>query len=383
MILYGQQDISAEDIKAVSDVLNSSHLTQGCAGVSFEKTLAHICQSKHALAFCNATSALHSACLALDVKAGDLVWTSPISFVASANCALYCQANIDFVDVELQTGNMSIEALTEKLIHAKKSNKLPKVVIVVHLAGQSCDMEAIFSLSQAYSFRIIEDASHAIGGYYQKNPIGNCQYSDITIFSFHPVKIITTGEGGAALTQSKELAEKLALYRSHGITKEQQFMDKESDGPWYYQQITLGHNYRMTDIQAALGSSQLSRLDEFVNKRNTLAQKYDIAMKDSAFMPLTQLKNTYSAYHLYIVQNNQWSVQEKLKIFDNMRNKGIQVHVHYIPIHLHPYYQKLGFNVGDFPQAELYYHQSLTLPLHPNLTFEQQDYIIKELISLG
>jgi len=383
MILYGQQDISSEDIEAVTKVLKSSNLTQGNAGVDFEKSLSSNCQSEYALTFCNATAALHSACLALDVKEGDRVWTSPISFVASANCALYCQAIIDFVDIELQTGNMCANALNEKLIQAKKINQLPKVVIVVHLAGQSCDMEAIFALSQDYDFRIIEDASHGIGGHYNNTAIGSCQYSDITIFSFHPVKIITTGEGGAALTQSQALADKLALYRNHGITRDQQLMDKESDGPWYYQQVTLGYNYRMTDIQAALGSSQLHRLDNFVKKRNTLAQRYNNAFCSTIFRPLKQLPNNYSAYHLYIVQNTQWTKKEKFEAFKILRAKGIQVHVHYIPIHLQPYYQNIGFKKGDFPQAELYYQQSLTLPLHPNLSPEQQEYVIQELLKFS
>jgi len=381
MILYGQQDISSEDIAAVTKVLKSSNLTQGSAGINFENALSTNCQSEYALTFCNATAALHSACLALDVKEGDRVWTSPISFVASANCALYCQARIDFVDVALKTGNICVNSLNEKLIHAKKISQLPKVVIVVHLAGQSCDMEAIFALSQDYGFRIIEDASHGIGGHYNNKPIGSCHYSDITIFSFHPVKIITTGEGGAALTQSKALADKLSLYRNHGITRDQQLMDKESDGPWYYQQVTLGYNYRMTDIQAALGSSQLHRLEMFVQKRNALAQRYDDAFCNSVFRPLKQLQNNYSAYHLYIVQNTQWTTKEKLEAFKTLRAQGIQVHVHYIPIHLQPYYQKLGFKKGDFPQAELYYQQSLTLPLHPKLTIKQQEHVIKELLK--
>lgn len=381
MIQYGQQDISTADIKAVTDILTSPNLTQGNAGHIFESNLAKACQAKYALAFCNATATLHSACLALDVGKNDIVWTSPISFVASANCALYCQATIDFVDVELQTGNMSVEALREKLKSAKKNNKLPKVVIVVHLAGQSCDMAEIFKLSQSYGFRIIEDASHGIGGSYQKALIGSCQYSDITVFSFHPVKIITTGEGGAALTQSKVLAEKLALYRSHGITRDQKLMSKESEGPWYYQQIALGYNYRMTDIQAALGSSQLNRLESFVEKRNVLAKFYDDAFQNSIFTPLKQLKHNHSAYHLYIVQNNEWSTEKKLEIYNEMRAQGIQVHIHYIPIHLQPFYQNMGFKQGDFPIAEAYYQQSMTLPLHPNLTFEQQNYIIEKLLN--
>jgi UDP-4-amino-4,6-dideoxy-N-acetyl-beta-L-altrosamine transaminase len=383
MILYGKQDISADDIKAVIDILHSPNLTQGNAGVIFEHDLASACHAKYAVACCNATAALHIACLSLDISKGDIVWTSPISFVASANCAIYCEASIDFVDVELATGNLCVEALNEKLILAKKTNQLPKIVIAVHLAGQSCEMEKLFELGQQYGFRIIEDASHSIGGHYKNTPIGSCQYSDITIFSFHPVKIITTGEGGAALTQSKELAEKLALYRSHGITRDPKKMTKESEGPWYYQQIALGYNYRMTDIQAALGSSQLNRLEEFVKKRNALAQRYDDAFKSSSFIPLKQSTTNHSAYHLYIVRNTQWTPQEKLEVFNQMRAQDIQVHVHYIPIHLQPYYQRLGFKQGDFPQAEIYYRQALTLPLHPNITPKQQELIINTLKKLS
>ncbi len=381
MILYGQQDISPADIKAVTDILNSSHLTQGDAGHLFESLLAKTCRAKYALAFCNATATLHAACLALDVTKDDIAWTSPISFVASANCALYCQAMIDFVDIELETGNMSVEALREKLQKAKKHKTLPKVVIVVHLGGQSADMAEIFKLSQEYGFRVIEDASHGIGGSYRGTPIGSCQYSDITVFSFHPVKIITTGEGGAALTHSKALAEKLALYRSHGITREQALMTKESEGPWYYQQIALGYNYRMTDIQAALGSSQLNRLASFVKTRNLLAKNYDDAFQHTGFTPLKQREHNYSAYHLYIVQNREWSKAEKLNIFNEIRANGIQVHIHYIPIHLQPFYQRMGFSQGDFPVAETYYQQSMTLPLHPKLTNVQQRFIVDKLIS--
>ncbi|OUR60374.1 UDP-4-amino-4,6-dideoxy-N-acetyl-beta-L-altrosamine transaminase [Colwellia sp. 39_35_sub15_T18] len=382
MILYGKQNISAKDIAAVTEILASSHLTQGNAGLNFEHNLAQQCQAKHAKTFCNATSALHSACLALELGTDDIAWTSPISFVASANCAIYCGANIDFVDVELQTGNISIVALTKKLVEAKQLQKLPKLLIVVHLAGQSCDMASIAKLSQQYGFAIIEDASHAIGGSYQSQPIGSCQYSDITVFSFHPVKIITTGEGGATLTNSSQLAEKLTLIRSHGITRDPKSMTKESEGDWYYQQVSLGYNYRMTDIQAALGNSQLTRLTEFVGKRNQLAQIYDNAFKNSDFKPLAQDNNCYSAYHLYVIQNIHWSKKEKLIAFNTLRDKGIQVHVHYIPIHLQPYYQALGFQAGDFPQAEQYYQASLTLPLHPEITSDEQQFIIQSVLSL-
>jgi len=382
MILYGQQNISTEDIKAVSDILSSSHLTQGNAGAIFEENLAQRCNASFALTFSNATSALHCACLALGLNKAHIAWTSPISFVASANCVLYCGAQVDFVDINEQTGNLCVLALTEKLAKAKKCNKVPKVLILVHLAGQSCDMEAIFKLSQEYGFKIIEDASHAIGGEYQNHAIGSCKYSDITIFSFHPVKIITTGEGGAALTNSTAIAEKLSLLRSHGITRAAEQMKGESEGPWYYQQVSLGFNYRMTDIQAALGTSQLTRLTEFVEKRNTLAAHYDKAFENTHLQPLSQSSDSYNAYHLYIIKNCQWNKASKLADFIALREKGIQVHVHYIPIHLQPFYQDLGFKEGDFPQAEKFYQQALTLPLHPKITEAEQAFIIDSINSL-
>ncbi|NQZ22275.1 MAG: UDP-4-amino-4,6-dideoxy-N-acetyl-beta-L-altrosamine transaminase [Colwellia sp.] len=383
MILYGQQNISEQDIEAVSKVLTSSHLTQGNVGIAFEKKLSQICHAPYALAYCNATAALHASCLALGVNNQDIVWTSPISFVASANCALYCGATIDFVDIDSQSANMSVHALKNKLAIADRENKLPKVLIVVHMAGQSCDMAAIYQLTQQYDIKVIEDASHAIGGSYHNHPIGSCNYSDITIFSFHPVKIITTGEGGAALTQSGDLAKKLALYRSHGITREPELMTNKDEGPWYYQQIALGYNYRMTDIQAALGLSQLERLSYFIQRRNVLAKQYDKAFSNTQFQALTQMNGSTSSYHLYVIKNANWSQDQKVSLFNKMREKGIQVHVHYIPIHLQPYYQELGFALGDFPKAELYYQQALTLPMHTKLTNEQQQYIIRTLLDLG
>lgn len=383
MILYGQHNISSEDILAVNEVLTSSNLTQGETGKKFEKKLATYCHAPYALAFSSATGALHCACLALGVGESDIVWTSTISFVASSNCALYCGAKVDFIDINPASGNICVEALTDKLILAERANKLPKVLIAVHLGGQSCDMAIIYQLSKRYKFSIIEDASHAIGGQYYGYPIGSCKYSDITVFSFHPVKIITTGEGGAALTKSAKIAEKLELFRSHGVTRSPQLMTKDSEGPWYYQQICLGFNYRMTDIQAALGISQMDRLDAFVEKRNIIARRYDEAFNNTEFEPLTPKTSCYSSYHLYLVRNKYWQSHIKKQLVQSLHTCGIQVQVHYIPIHTQPYYQALGFNMGDFPNAELYYQQVLTLPLHPELTQTQQDYIIQHIKRFG
>ncbi|MDP2635459.1 MULTISPECIES: UDP-4-amino-4,6-dideoxy-N-acetyl-beta-L-altrosamine transaminase [unclassified Pseudoalteromonas] len=367
MIPYGKQSIDQTDIDAVVDVLKSDWLTQGPKVPAFEDSVASYCEAKHGVAVNSATSALHIACLALDVGKGDIVWTSPISFVASANCALYCGAKIDFVDIDLNTGNMSVLELEKKLLLAKKNNCLPKVVIPVHLAGQSCDMQAIHKLAHKYDFKIIEDASHAIGAKYLDKPVGNCEFSDICIFSFHPVKIITSAEGGMAVTNSDNLAKRLKRLRSHGLTTDPTEMTEPSHGPWYYQQIELGFNYRMTDLHAALGMSQLSKVDEFVNQRHFLAKTYDAHLDLNLIRPLQQSNTCYSAYHLYIVQLKNSDIEQHKNVITQLRAAGIIGHLHYIPIHLQPYYKAMGFSAGDFPNAEKYYQRAITLPLHPAL----------------
>lgn len=383
MIPYGKQTINKDDIAAVTEVLTSDWLTQGPKVPEFEQAIANACHAKYAIATNSATSALHIACLALGVGINDCVWTTPITFVASANCALYCGAYIGFVDIDLATGNMSISALTQKLAQAKALNKLPKVVIPVHLAGQSCDMQAIYQLSQQYGFAIIEDAAHAIGGKYQQQPIGCGHYADITIFSFHPVKIITSGEGGMALTNNEQLASTMRTLRSHGITSDPKLMTEPSHGPWYYQQTQLGFNYRMTDIHAVLGLSQSKRLHQFIAKRNQLAKIYDDAFaNDANIIPLTQNPDCYSTYHLYIVRLTIPNKQRHHQLICALREQNICAHVHYIPIHLQPYYQQFGFKQGDFPQAEQYYQSAITLPLYPDLTTAQQTYVINTLKEL-
>lgn len=380
MIPYGRQDIIAEDIEAVISVLNSDYLTQGPKVPEFESEVAKYCGVKFAVAVNSATSALHIACLALGVKEGDYVWTSPISFVASANCALYCGAKIDFVDIDSQTYNLSIDKLKQKLELASRNGSLPKVVIPVHLCGQSADMKEIHALSLKYGFRIIEDASHAIGGRYLDKRIGSCEYSDITIFSFHPVKIITTAEGGMALTKSAQLAEKMDLLRSHGITKDPQKMTKESDGAWYYQQVELGYNYRMTELQAALGLSQLKRLDQYVLKRHELVCYYSSLLSGLPLVTPYQSVESFSSYHLYPIclDLNQVTVSHS-EVFEFLRGREIGVNLHYIPIHLQPYYEKFGFKKGDFPIAEKYYQSAITLPLYPRLSKDNQKYIADSL----
>jgi UDP-4-amino-4,6-dideoxy-N-acetyl-beta-L-altrosamine transaminase len=380
VIPYGRQDINQTDVDAVINVLKSDFLTQGPQVPLFEKKVAKYCGSKYATAVNSATSALHIACLALDLKKGDWLWTSPNSFVASANCGLYCGANVDFIDIDEDTFNISISELSEKLVRAKKDNKLPKIIVAVHFAGQSCNMKKIHSLSKEYGFRIIEDASHAIGGKYLNLPIGGCQYSDITVFSFHPVKIITTAEGGMATTNDEKLSVRMNLLRSHGITRNPKLMTELFEGDWYYQQHDLGFNYRMTELQAALGISQMHRLDEFVTKRHILQERYDSLLSLLPIIRPHQDIDSYSALHLYPIQINLDAIKKNRKqIFNELRENGIGVNVHYIPIHTQPYYQKLKFEVGDFPNSESYYNKAITIPLFHFMTFEQQDYVANSL----
>lgn len=380
MIPYGRQEITQADIDAVIAVLQSDFLTQGPTVPQFEQAIADYCGVRHAVAMNSATSALHVACLALGLGAGDVLWTSPISFVASANCALYCGASVDFVDIDPLTYNLSVPALAEKLAQAEKVGRLPKIVVPVHLCGQSCDMAAIHQLAQQYGFKVIEDASHAIGGRYRDLPVGNCAYSDITVFSFHPVKIITTAEGGMAVTNQPALAERMALLRSHGITRDPAWMTHEPDGPWYYQQIALGFNYRMTDVQAALGLSQLSRLDEYVTERQAKAAYYNQALAELPIVLPWQHPDTYSAFHLYVICFH--SEEERNKIFSLLKENNVGVNVHYIPIYKQPFFTKNFPDISSskfFPNAERYYNHVLTIPLYPNIAIEQQKYIVKKL----
>ena len=378
MIPYGCQDISQADIDSVVAVLQSNFLTQGPAVPKFEVALAEYTGSTSAVAVNSATSALHIACLALELCEGDWLWTSPNSFVASANCGLYCGANVDFVDIDPHTYNMCADALEEKLSHAKIANTLPKVVIPVHFAGQSCDMKRIHRLSQEYGFKIVEDASHAIGARYLDQPVGNCKYSDITVFSFHPVKIITTAEGGLATTNLPALAEKMQLLRSHGVTRDQSLMTKQSEGGWYYQQIELGFNYRMTEMQAALGVSQMQRLDEFIVARHEIQRRYDEWLKDFPVVTPHQLMDSYSALHLYPIQLELDKLSKsQAQVFDELRGKGLGVNLHYIPVHLQPYYRDMGFKTGDFPNAEFYYSRAISIPMYPGLTLDQQARVIE------
>lgn len=380
MIPYGRQDINQADMNAVVDVLRSDFLTQGSAVSSFEQAVAAYCGTLHAVAVNSATSALHIACLALGVRSGDFVWTSPISFVASANCALFCGATIDFVDIDPQTYNLCTKALSQKLERAERDGKLPKVVIPVHLSGQPCEMDKIQALSKRYGFKIIEDASHAIGGKYKGEHIGNCRYSDITIFSFHPVKIITTGEGGMAMTNEDYLAKQMQHFRSHGVTRDVNEMTHQPDGPWYYQQISLGYNYRITDIQAALGISQLRRLDEFVAKRHVLANRYDQMLDKLPLDIPWQHPNSYSARHLYVIRLKLSEISmTHRQVFESLLAAGIGVNLHYIPIHTQPYYLGLGFKYGDFSESENYYKCAISLPIFPSLSFKEQDYVVDTL----
>ncbi|WP_028573665.1 UDP-4-amino-4,6-dideoxy-N-acetyl-beta-L-altrosamine transaminase [Desulfonatronovibrio hydrogenovorans] len=411
MIPYGKQQIDQSDIDAVVEVLKSDFLTQGPMVPRFEQTIARYCGVGDAVAVNSGTSALHIACLALDLGPGDTLWTSPITFVASANCALYCGAKVDFVDIDPATYNMSPEALEEKLKQARESKSLPKVVVPVHMCGQPCNMEAIHALAQEYDFRVIEDACHALGGKYKQEPIGNCRYSDITIFSFHPVKIITTGEGGMAVTNDQTLAERMELLRSHGITRnvttygsmgvresgskthpyahtpippytntpKHPYIDTPKPA-YYYEQIDLGFNYRMTDIQAALGISQMKRLDQFVARRSQLAARYDELLSDLPVTTPWQHPNGSSAWHLYVVRLDLEKMNlTRRQVFEYLRKKGIGINVHYIPVHTHPYYQAMGFEWGMFPESEKYYQEAITLPLFPAMTEKEQDRVVDAL----
>jgi UDP-4-amino-4,6-dideoxy-N-acetyl-beta-L-altrosamine transaminase len=380
MIPYSRQDISDADIQSVVDVLRSDLLTQGPVVPAFEKAVADYCSTQHAVAVSSGTAALHIACLSLGISPGDIVWTSPITFVASANCALYCGATVDFIDIDPSTYNLSVVRLAEKLEQAQKKGCLPKVVIPVHFSGQSCDMKAIHALGKQYGFKIIEDASHAIGGKYCGEPIGICCYSDITVFSFHPVKIITTGEGGMVLTNNPELAKRMYRLRSHGISRNEDEMTHAPDGPWYYQQLDLGFNYRMTDLQAALGLSQMQRLDEFVVKRHAIAKYYDELLVDLPVTVPRQHPDSYSALHLYVIRLRLNEISKTHReVFEILRAEDLSVNLHYIPVYRQPYYERLGFKAGHCPEAERYYAEAISIPLYPGLTEIQQNQVLTAL----
>ena len=383
MIPYGRQLLDDEDIRAVVAVLRSDFLTQGPEVPAFEQALSGHCLGANAVAVNSATSALHLACLALGVGVGDIVWTSPNTFVASANCARYCGASIDFVDIDGTSRNMSAEALARKLEVAAASGKLPKVVIPVHFAGAPCDMRAIGELSKRYGFSVIEDASHALGARYEDSIVGDCRHSDITVFSFHPVKIITTGEGGAAMTRSDAHAQRLRVLRTHGITRDRTDLENRTEGPWYYEQQCLGFNYRMTDIQAALGRSQLRHLDAWMTRRNALADAYDRELSGLPLLLPTRPRNGRSACHLYVVEvDASRTSRNRREVFEQLRGLGIGVNVHYIPVHLQPDFRRLGFGSGQFPNSEAYYARCLTLPLFPAMSDEEQSTVVMCVRSL-
>ena len=386
MIPYSRQNINQADIDAVVAVLHSDYLTQGPTVPAFEEAISTRVGAKYAVAVSSATSALHIACLALGVGKGDSVWTTPITFAADANCAIYCGAMVDFVDIDPRTYNLSVDRLAEKLALAKKAGTLPKVVIPVHLCGQPCDMAGIHELSHQYGFKIIEDASHAIGGKYKGEPIGNGRYSDITIFSFHPVKIITTGEGGMAVTNDADLAKHLRLLRSHGITSTPADMQsRPTHEICNYQQIILGFNYRMTDLQAALGLSQMHRLDEFVTQRHAIAKRYDQVLSNLPVITPWQHADGYSAFHLYVIRLRLNEInQSHRQVYDALLAAGININLHYIPIYRHPYYERMGFNTENYPEAESYYCEAISIPLYPGLTTAQQDQVVAEIrMALG
>jgi UDP-4-amino-4,6-dideoxy-N-acetyl-beta-L-altrosamine transaminase len=383
MIPYGRQDITQTDIDSVIEVLKSDFLTQGPKVPLFEKAVVEKLGAKYGIAVNSATSALHIACKALGLGKGDWLWTTPITFVASANCGLYCGAQVDFVDIDPKTYNLCPKALEKKLIAAKRKGNLPKILVAVHLAGQSCDMEALYRLSIRYAFKIIEDASHAIGGKYKGQYIGNCRYSDITVFSFHPVKIITTAEGGMSVTNNEVIAKKMDLYRSHGITRDPSLMTHKPDGPWYYQQIELGYNYRMTELQAALGISQVERLDGFIAKRHELAKRYNNVLRELPVIIPWQHSDSYSGFHLYVIRLKlDETLYSHKEIFVTLRELGIGVNLHYIPVHTQPYYKAMGFGAIDFPEALKYYEEAISIPIFSSMNFEEQDKVISALTKI-
>ncbi len=379
-IPYGCQSINQADIDAVVQVLQSPWLTQGPTIERFEQALADYCQAGHAVAVCNATAALHIACLAAGLGPGDVLWTSPNTFVASANCARYCGAQVDFVDIDPHTWNMDADLLAQKLEIAERNGALPKVVVAVAFAGQSANLRLIAQLADRYGFVLIEDAAHAVGASYLGRPVGSGAHAAMTIFSFHPVKIITSAEGGMVLTNRPELAERLRRLRSHGISSDPALMQVPEKGLWYYQQLELGFNYRMTDLHAALGLSQMARLDEFVARRRELAARYQVLLADLPLtLPVAQ-EGADSAWHLYVVRLDLSRVQLTQKqVFEQLRAAGLGVNLHYIPVHLQPYYQEQGFAEGDFPEAERYFLEALSLPLFPELTDELQDEVVAHL----
>lgn len=378
MIPYGRQDIQQADLDAVREVLSSDFLTQGPAVPRFEAAVAEAVGARFAVATNSATSALHLACVALDLGPGDSLWTSPVTFVASANCGRYCGAKVDFVDVDPITANMCPDHLEAKLHDAKATGTLPKVIVPVHLTGLPCDMARIGALARQFGVRVIEDASHAIGAHCAGSPVGTCAHSDITVFSFHPVKIVTSGEGGMAVTQDKALARRMERLRSHGITRDPTEMTHDPDGPWYYQQIELGWNYRMTDIQAALGASQMTRLADYVTQRNGLADRYDRLLSQLPLTTQGRRTGAYSSFHLYVVRI---APERHRTAFEGLRARGIGVNLHYIPVHLQPYYRALGFAPGDFPEAERYYSEAISIPLFAQMTQAQQDAVVEALAA--
>lgn len=382
-IPYARQNINEADIEAVVKILQSDWLTQGPMLERFERAVADYCGVKYGVAVSSATAALHLACLAAGLDRGDLLWTSPNTFVASANCGLYCGSEVDFVDIDPRTYNMAVTELEAKLESGKRTGKLPKVVIPVHFAGQSCAMERIAQLALEYDFTVIEDASHAIGGLYQNKSVGSCEYSAMTVFSFHPVKIITSGEGGMVLTNREDLYEKLIRLRGHGITRDPELIEGEPDGPWYYQQLELGYNYRITDIQAALGYSQLQRIAEFIKRRRFLAQRYNRLLAELPVITPWEHPDCKSAFHLYVIRLKLDQIHKSHRqVFEELRQAGIMVNLHYIPVHTQPYFKKMGFKRGDFSEAERYYSEAISLPMYFGFSDEEQDYVVKKLKNI-